>query len=75
MKALVDSGAAGNFMDATLAEGLKIPSDPLPCPLVVTAMDGRPLSPATVSRLTTPLKFKFKFSFIVNSGELSFLTA
>ncbi|MGL5294568.1 MAG: retropepsin-like aspartic protease [Aeromonas sp.] len=48
IEALVDSGAAGNFMDLDLAERLKIPSEPLPTPLVVTALDGRPLGSGTV---------------------------
>lgn len=55
IKVLVDSGAAGNFMDLALAERLKNPSDPLPTPLVITAVDGRPLGSVTVTRLTAPL--------------------
>jgi len=38
LKALVDSGAAGNFMDLSLARSLQIPSDSLETPLTVTAL-------------------------------------
>lgn len=52
IQAFVDSGAAGNFMDLTLARNFRIPNDPLPGPLSVTALDGRPLGPGEVTHLT-----------------------
>ncbi|KAK3508737.1 hypothetical protein QTP70_004220 [Hemibagrus guttatus] len=57
LKALVDSGAAGNFMDLSLVKSLQIPVDSLPAPLTVTALDGRPLSPGKVTLLTSLLRF------------------
>ena len=68
LKALVDSGAAGNFMDLSLARGLQIPSDSLATPLTVTALDGRPLGPGKVTLLTSPLRL----SFNQHQEELSF---
>lgn len=55
LKALVDSGAAGNFMDFSLARSLQIPSDSLATPLTVTALDGRPLGPGRVTLLISLL--------------------
>lgn len=54
--ALVDSGAAGNFMDSSLANRLRLPLTNLKCPLSVTALDGRPMGKGTVTHLTSPLK-------------------
>ncbi len=51
----MDSGAAGNFMDFSLARSLKVPSDSLATPLTVNALDGRPLGPGKVILLTSPL--------------------
>ncbi|KAK3515731.1 hypothetical protein QTP70_030176, partial [Hemibagrus guttatus] len=53
LKALVDSGTAGNFMDMSLVKSLQIPVDSLPAPLTVTVLDGRPLSPGKVTLLTS----------------------
>lgn len=55
LQALVDSGAAGNFMDQTLATNLKIPLKLLDNPLEVTALDRRPIAPGAVTHLTVPL--------------------
>ncbi len=44
--ALIDSGAAGNFIDATFAETHHIPLVPCVSHLAVAALDGRPLAPA-----------------------------
>lgn len=52
---LVDSGAAGNFMDASLASRLRLPLVNLKSPLSVTALDGRPLGKGTVTHLTSPV--------------------
>ncbi len=53
LKAMVDSGAARNFMDFSLA--LKVPTDSLVTPLTVTALNGRPLRPGDVTLLTSLL--------------------
>ena len=45
LQAFIDSGAAGNFMDLSLAQRLNIPILSLDPPLSVTALDGRPLGP------------------------------
>ncbi|KAJ8002315.1 hypothetical protein DPEC_G00178600 [Dallia pectoralis] len=42
-KALVDSGAAGDFMDQTYASTLQIPVVPLACARAITGLDSRPL--------------------------------
>lgn len=55
LEALIDSGAAGNFMDVSLAKSLQISTYSLPAPLTVTALDGRPLSPGKVTHLTSLL--------------------
>ncbi len=55
LKAMVDSGAAGNFMDFSLARSLKVPTESLVIPLTVTALKGRPLRPGEVTLLTAPL--------------------
>ena len=49
-KALVDSGAAGNFIDRTFALSLGIPIVPVDVPFPVRALDSRPLG----SGLITP---------------------
>lgn len=53
--ALVDSGAAGNFLDSSLAIRLRLPLTSLQHPLSVTALDGRPLGKGTVTHLTSPI--------------------
>lgn len=53
--ALVDSGAAGNFLDLTLARRLHLPMTGLDHPLSVTALDGRPLGRGTVTHITAVL--------------------
>ncbi|KAL7868550.1 hypothetical protein SRHO_G00099340 [Serrasalmus rhombeus] len=52
VSALVDSGAAGNFMDIALAEQLKIPLQPMNNQLRIKALDGRPLGTGTVTKRT-----------------------
>uniref|UniRef100_A0AAR2KLN8 CCHC-type domain-containing protein n=1 Tax=Pygocentrus nattereri TaxID=42514 RepID=A0AAR2KLN8_PYGNA len=52
VSALVDSGAAGNFMDIALAEQLKIPLQPMNNQLRIKALDGRPLGTGTVTKQT-----------------------
>ena len=57
-QALVDSGAAGNFMDVNFALKLKIPLVPLKVPLSVTALDGQALGDGKVTRSTAPLRLQ-----------------
>ena len=54
-KALVDSGAAGNFMDGGLARRLGIPLVPLDQPFPVHSLDSRPLGSGLVREATVPL--------------------
>ncbi len=57
LQALIDSGTARNFMDISLAKSLQIPTNSLPAPLTVTALDGRLLSPGKITHLTSLLCF------------------
>ncbi|KAL0190875.1 hypothetical protein M9458_013573, partial [Cirrhinus mrigala] len=50
--ALVDSGAAGNFIDQDYAAQLGIETEVLSQPLTITAIDGRPLNFSPVIRRT-----------------------
>ena len=54
-KALVDSGAAGNFMDHGLALRLGIPLVSLDQPFPVHSLDSRPLGSGLVREATVPL--------------------
>ncbi len=54
LQAFLDSGAAGNFMDFTLARHLRIQPISLQEPLTITALDGRPLGSGQVRQCTTP---------------------
>ncbi|KAK3509828.1 hypothetical protein QTP70_012502 [Hemibagrus guttatus] len=42
-------------MDISLARSLQIPTNSLPAPLTVTALDGRPVAPGKITHLTSPL--------------------
>ena len=55
-RALVDSGAAGNFIDTALVQRLKIPQEALETPLSVSALDGQPIGNGKVTSATTPLR-------------------
>lgn len=55
-QALVDSGAAGNFIDSRLAHTLKVPLVALDAPLSVSALDGQPLGNGKVTSVTSPLR-------------------
>jgi hypothetical protein len=52
--ALVDSGAAGNFLDQSVALSLRIPLVPLQPPIPVLALDNRPLGTGLVHQTTIP---------------------
>uniref|UniRef100_A0A674C300 CCHC-type domain-containing protein n=1 Tax=Salmo trutta TaxID=8032 RepID=A0A674C300_SALTR len=54
-KALVDSGAAGSFMDRSVADKLGIPLVKLDKPFPVHALDSRPLGSGQVREETVPL--------------------
>ncbi len=53
---MIDSGAAGDFLDLSLAKELGIPTQLLPHPQAVTALDGRPLEPGRVTEATQSLR-------------------
>ncbi len=56
VRAMIDSGAAGDFLDRSLVRRLGIPSQLLPRPQTVTALDGRPLEPGCITEITYPLR-------------------
>ena len=56
--ALIDSGAAGCFLDIDLARRIKVPCFKLDHPRHVTALDGRPLGKGVVKHLTEPLDLR-----------------
>ncbi|KAL0152565.1 hypothetical protein M9458_052288 [Cirrhinus mrigala] len=53
--ALIDSGAAGNFMDTTFALAKHLPILPCASPLAVAAIDGRPLGSGQIHSTTNDL--------------------
>ncbi|KAL0155832.1 hypothetical protein M9458_050095, partial [Cirrhinus mrigala] len=53
--ALIDSGAAGNFMDTTFALAKHLPILPCASPLAVAAIDGRPLGSGQILSTTNDL--------------------
>ncbi len=55
VQAMIDSGTAGDFLDLSLAKELGIPTQLLPHPQAVTALDGRPLEPGRVTEATQSL--------------------
>lgn len=56
LQALVDSGAAVNLLDQTLARQLQIPILPCESPRAVQALDGRPLGSGRLEFCTRPLQ-------------------
>ena len=54
-KELVDSGAAGNFIDRALAIRLRIPMFPIVRPFPVHALDSRPLGSGLIREATISL--------------------
>ena len=55
LRALVDSGAAANLIDLTLAKQLQIPFLQMASPREVQALDGRPLGSGSLEFQTPPL--------------------
>ena len=58
VRALVDSGAAGNLMDEGLAQGWGVPLMDLNEPVPVRALDGRPLGSGTITQRTEPVRLQ-----------------
>ncbi len=56
--ALIDSGAAGNFIDATFAKTHHIPLVPCVSHLAVAALDGRPLGSGRVQFITEEMQLR-----------------
>lgn len=56
--ALVDSGAAGNFIDSNFALKINVPLVPLEFPLSVSALDGQALGDGKVTQATTSLRLQ-----------------
>ncbi len=56
VQAMIDSGAAGDFLDLSLAKELGIPTQLLPRPQAVMALDGRSLEPGRVTEATQSLR-------------------
>ena len=57
-RALLYSGAAGNFIDTALVRRLQIPQEALETPLSVSALDGQPIGDGKVTSATTPLRLR-----------------
>ncbi|PIO38962.1 hypothetical protein AB205_0077930, partial [Aquarana catesbeiana] len=55
IQALINSGAAGLFIDAAFVSKHSIPLQLHDTPLAIEALDGRPLQPAHVTHETVPL--------------------
>ncbi|KAL0168516.1 hypothetical protein M9458_036738, partial [Cirrhinus mrigala] len=53
--ALIDSGAAGNFIDKDFAKINQLPLFPCASPVAVAALDGRPLGTGSIDHTTTDL--------------------
>ncbi|XP_060786982.1 alpha-2-macroglobulin-like [Neoarius graeffei] len=68
LQAFIDSGAAGNFMDLSLAQHLGIPTSGLDPPLSVTALDGWPLGGGLVDLMSSTVHVRIDS----HQEELSF---
>lgn len=55
VQAMIDSGAAGDFLNLSLDKEHKISTQLLPHPQAVTALDGRPLEAHRVTEATQSL--------------------
>ncbi|KAI4897624.1 hypothetical protein NFI96_008578 [Prochilodus magdalenae] len=58
LPALIDSGAAGNFIDKALAHDLQIPLLPCKVPVQIKGIDNRPVGSGHVTEHTVPLVLK-----------------
>ena len=55
IRAMIDSGATGNFVDRAILEQLQIPTEVKECPELVHAVDGKPLSSGPITEHTVAL--------------------
>ncbi|KAL0157255.1 hypothetical protein M9458_048501, partial [Cirrhinus mrigala] len=58
--ALIDSGAAGNFIDKDFAKANQLPLLPCVSPVAVAALDGRPLGSGRIEYITADLTLRLK---------------
>ncbi|KAL0173707.1 hypothetical protein M9458_029675, partial [Cirrhinus mrigala] len=58
--ALIDSGAAGNFIDKDFAKINQLPLFPCASPVAVAALDGRPLGTGRIDHTTTDLTLRIE---------------
>ncbi|KAI2652387.1 Transposon Tf2-9 polyprotein [Labeo rohita] len=58
--ALIDSGAAGNFIDKDFAKSNQLPLSPCASPVAVAALDGRPLGTGRIDHTTTDLTLRIE---------------
>ncbi|XP_077953086.1 uncharacterized protein LOC144390462 [Gasterosteus aculeatus] len=58
VRGLVDSGAAGNFMDQHLAHRLSVPLIPVRPPLRINALDGQPLGTGMIMHQTANITLR-----------------
>ena len=66
LRVLMDSGADESFLDATLASGLNIPTQPLSIPMDVRALDRRSIG--LVTHNTTPINLRLPSLAVVRSA-------
>ncbi|KAL0177558.1 hypothetical protein M9458_026452, partial [Cirrhinus mrigala] len=58
--ALIDSGAAGNFIDKDFAKANQLPLLPCVSPVAVAALDGRPLGSGRIEYITADLTLRLE---------------
>lgn len=58
IKAFIDSGAAANFLDISVARSLGVVPVPLPTPIVLRGVDGQQLSSGHVLGKTPPIRLQ-----------------
>ncbi|KAI2657028.1 Transposon Tf2-6 polyprotein [Labeo rohita] len=58
--ALIDSGAAGNFIDKDFVKANQLPLLPCVSPVAVAALDGRPLGSGRIEHTTTDLTLRLE---------------
>lgn len=68
--ALIDSGVAGNIIDQDTARLLELPVQPLPQPVKVGAIDGRPVGPGLITHSTLPIYLQ---ASVLHHEEITFL--
>lgn len=68
--ALLDSGAAGNFVTPTVAEALQLPLNTLSPPVSIQALDGGPVGNGTISQITSMVQLTV---YSVHHESINFL--